>query len=93
VADLGKLASNWQTSAVWTGGDFDYSGFVDVADLGMLASNWQAGVGSPLAPTPAEALASFGLPAAVPEPASGVIAAAAQVALRRRRRPRAPARP
>ena len=26
---------------MWTGGDFDYNGSVDVADLGILASNWQ----------------------------------------------------
>jgi autotransporter-associated beta strand protein len=69
VADLGRLASNWQTATGWSGGDFDYSGFVDVADLGMLASNWQAGAGDPLGPSFAEALAAVGLPgAAVPEP-------------------------
>jgi hypothetical protein len=76
VADLGRLASSWQTSAPWTNGDFDYSGFVDVADLGMLASNWQAGVGSSLGPSLQEALASMGLGhAVVPEPvAIGLIA-------------------
>jgi hypothetical protein len=69
VADLGILASNWQTTAVWTGGDFDFSGVVDVADLGMLASNWQAGVGNPLGPSLDEALSALGLPgASVPEP-------------------------
>jgi hypothetical protein len=69
VADLGTLASNWQTSAPWTSGDFDYSGSVDVADLGLLASNWQAGVGGPLGPSLQEALASVGLGSiAVPEP-------------------------
>jgi hypothetical protein len=70
VADLGNLASSWQTANVWSGGDFDYNGSVDVNDLGLLATNWQAGVGSPLGPDLAAALASFGLPAsAVPEPA------------------------
>jgi arabinogalactan endo-1,4-beta-galactosidase len=81
VADLGRLASGWQTSGVWNVGDFDYSGFIDVADLGMLASNWQAGVSA--SPTPvagdrgalAEAIASLGLPGAtVPEPASALLA-------------------
>jgi hypothetical protein len=69
VADLGNLASNWQSSAYWTGGDFDYNGSVNVNDLGLLASNWQAGVGSPLAPSFASALASVGLGStSVPEP-------------------------
>jgi hypothetical protein len=73
VADLGKLASSWQTNGPWTSGDFDYSGLVDVADLGLLASNWQAGVGSPLGPSLAEALAAVGLSAAaVPEPLAAV---------------------
>jgi hypothetical protein len=88
VADLGKLASNWQTSGPWTSGDFDYSGFVDVADLGLLASNWQNGVGSPLGPSLAEALAAVGLPSsAVPEPASAaaVVTLAGLFAGRRRR--------
>jgi hypothetical protein len=86
VADLGNLASNWQTAAPWTGGDFDYSGFVDVADLGMLASNWQAGVGNPLGPTLADALASLGLPeSAIPEPGSAVVAAACSLLLPCRR--------
>jgi T5SS/PEP-CTERM-associated repeat protein len=95
VADLGALASNWQTSAPWTSGDFDYSGFVDVADLGLLASNWQAGVGSPLGPGGAlsdfaAALAAMGFSGAVvPEPGSALIAAVVAVSrpsLRRRRR-------
>jgi hypothetical protein len=73
VADLGALASAWQTSAPWTSGDFDYSGFVDVNDLGLLASNWQAGVGNPLGPAAGpvafgEALSALGLPTTVPEP-------------------------
>ena len=71
VADLGNLASNWQSSAEWVSGDFDYSGFVDVADLGMLASNWQSGVSTPLAGSLDEILASLGLPSnSVPEPGS-----------------------
>jgi hypothetical protein len=74
VADLGNLASSWQTAAVWTGGDFDYNGTVDVNDLGLLASNWQAGVGNPLGPDLASAIASLGLPSAsVPEPEIGLL--------------------
>jgi hypothetical protein len=66
VADLGVLASNWQsTTGTWATGDFTDDGKVDVADLGLLATNWQAGV--------AGAASSLGLPgassAAVPEPA------------------------
>jgi autotransporter-associated beta strand protein len=83
VADLGALASAWQTESMWTSGDFDYTGFVDVADLGLLASNWQAGAGGTGAqPMPlAAALQSLGLPAsAVPEPAlAGVLAVLALV--------------
>jgi hypothetical protein len=90
VADLGALASNWQTSAVWTGGDFDYNGSVDVNDLGLLATNWQAGVGGPLGPSLAAAAAGLGLPvSAVPEPlTSGVlmVLGSAGLGLRRRRR-------
>jgi hypothetical protein len=68
VADLGKLATAWQTANAWSNGDFDYSGTVNVGDLGLLATNWQAGVGSPLGPGFAEAAAALGLPsAAVPE--------------------------
>jgi hypothetical protein len=87
VADLGNLASSWQTANVWSGGDFDYNGSVDVNDLGLLASNWQAGVGSPLGPDLNTALANLGLPSmAVPEPA-GVVAAGmmGMLMLRRRR--------
>jgi fibronectin-binding autotransporter adhesin len=90
VADLGKLATNWQQVNVWAGGDFDYNASVDVNDLGLLATNWQAGVGNPLGPTLNEALASLGLPsAAVPEPAAmslmGVLSAWSLKRPRRRR--------
>ena len=69
VADLGRLASNWQTSGTWFGGDFDYNGTIDVNDLGLLASNWQAGVGNPLGPSLNDALQALGLPSvSVPEP-------------------------
>jgi autotransporter-associated beta strand protein len=71
VSDLGVLATNWQSSADWSGGDFNYDGFVDVTDLGLLATNWQAGVGNPLgAVSLDQALASLGLTNLnVPEPA------------------------
>jgi hypothetical protein len=90
VADLGVLATNWQTSQPWSGGDFDYNGTVNVNDLGLLATNWQAGVGSPLGPDFATAAAAVGLPsAAVPEPASiGLLALGAFGLNRRTRRSR-----
>jgi autotransporter-associated beta strand protein len=87
VADLGALATAWQTAGTWINGDFDYNNTIDVNDLGILATNWQAGVGNPLGPGSLdEALAQLGLPnVAVPEPVSlGVIAVAAGM-LRRRR--------
>jgi hypothetical protein len=89
IADLGRLASHWQTAGVWSEGDFDYDGSVGVNDLGMLASNWQAGVGNPLGPSLPEALATMGLPnVAVPEPAlAGLLFAAVGSICRRRRRP------
>ncbi len=87
ISDLGSLATNWQTSGVWTGGDFDYSGFVDISDLGKLASNWQAGVGSASGPSFDQALASLGLAgASVPEPAGLVLASLAGLAAARRKR-------
>jgi hypothetical protein len=85
IADLGRLASNWQSSGVWSDGDFDYSGFIDVADLGRLAGNWQQGVGSPLGPSFAEALAAVGLPPVhVPEPTVAGLLPWAVLPLRRR---------
>jgi hypothetical protein len=92
VADLGRLASNWQATGAWSGGDFNYDGTVNVADLGMLASNWQAGMNAPLTPTDGhpwalpEALEALGLPAmSVPEPACAAITPLGLVFLRRRR--------
>jgi hypothetical protein len=88
VADLGALATAWQTAGVWSNGDFDYNGTIDVNDLGKLATNWQAGVGNPLGPSFQEALASLGLPtAAVPEPAAVVcMGLVSLISLARRRR-------
>jgi hypothetical protein len=93
ITDLGNLATSWQTSNVWTGGDFDYNNFVDITDLGMLATNWQAGVGSPLRPESLmEALGSFGLTASVvPEPSIVSLSLASStllLAATRRSRPR-----
>jgi hypothetical protein len=86
VADLGILASNWQTSGTWISADFDGSGFIDVADLGLLATNWQAGIGNPLGPSLNDALVHLGLPtAAVPEPAA-LLALLPGLAARIRRR-------
>jgi secreted trypsin-like serine protease len=94
VTDLGALATNWQTSALWSGGDFNYDNFVDVSDLGELATNWQAGVAaSALGALPFDqALAAVGLGnVAVPEPANlsalavCLAAAASRRPVRRRR--------
>jgi hypothetical protein len=91
VADLGKLATNWQAAGVWTTGDFDYSGLIDVNDLGMLATNWQAGVGNPLEPAFSVAIASLGLPSiAVPEPTLVGLLSIATTAVQLRRRRRLP---
>jgi hypothetical protein len=50
VADLGRLASNWQQSPRrWSEGDFNFDGTVDIADLGLLATNWHTNVSSPTA--------------------------------------------
>lgn len=74
IADLGNLATNWQSSNAWTGGDLNYDGFVDITDLGLLATNWQAGVGNPGSWAFADALASLGLPnVTIPEPATGTV--------------------
>jgi T5SS/PEP-CTERM-associated repeat protein len=86
VADLGALATNWQSNANWLGGDFDFNGTVNVNDLGLLATNWQAGVGGPLSPALDEILMSLGLPSvAVPEPAGLLLCGGSGLCLRRRR--------
>jgi hypothetical protein len=91
VADLGILASHWQSAALWSGGDFDFNGTVDVNDLGLLATNWQVGVGNPLGPGFADALAALGLPeVSVPEPALIGTAVWTSLLLRRRIRGSSP---
>jgi autotransporter-associated beta strand protein len=89
VTDLGSLATNWQAPGIWTSGDFNYDGFIDVTDLGLLATTWQLGVGSPLAVSLTDALASVGLSAtSVPEPATivGWTFIASLTSMRRRAR-------
>jgi hypothetical protein len=89
VADLGNLATAWQTAGVWTDGDFDYNGSIDVNDLGLLATNWQAGVTTPLgAQLLVDALESLGLPAAsIPEPSAMVLSVSfVALSLRRTRK-------
>jgi autotransporter-associated beta strand protein len=87
VADLGNLATAWQSTGTWVNGDFDYNGTINVNDLGLLATNWQDGTVNPLGPSLAEALAQLGLPnVAVPEPTALGAFAAAGLALGRRRR-------
>jgi len=70
VVDLYALALHWNSTNVWTGGDFNYDGQVNLADLQLLALNWTRGAGNPLlAPALDEALTSLGLPQVeVPEP-------------------------
>lgn len=89
IADLGRLASAWQTASHWAYGDFNHDGFIDISDLGGLAGNWQQGVTGPTGPDMnfAAALAQVALPA-IPEPA-GLAAVALAIAagtLRSRRR-------
>jgi hypothetical protein len=56
VADLGKLASNWQQSPRrWSQGDFNFDAAVDVADLSLLATNWQSSLSPPTTPARASA--------------------------------------
>ena len=72
VGDLNILGTNWQQSPdPWGSGDFNVDGIVDVADLNLLALNWQESI-------PAAA-------AAVPEPASFVLALGALLLLMTRR--------
>lgn len=81
IADLGLLASHWQTAGNWLAGDFDHSGFVDITDLGILATHWQAG-----ATSLPDALAQSRLAgAAVPEPQTALLWGAIAIGLTRRR--------
>lgn len=88
IRDLYLLAQSFQSTGLWTSGDFDYNGLVDSVDLGFLARNWQAGVGNPIpAGDLSAALMSVGLPGvSVPEPAGIAIIAATALATTRRRR-------
>jgi hypothetical protein len=86
--DLGQLALSWQHSGTWANGDLNYDGFVDISDLYLLASTWQLGVNNPLPGSSlGAALASFGLPAVVPEPgALSLLGLCGATLLARRRR-------
>jgi hypothetical protein len=90
VVDLGQIALAWSGPGDWINGDFNYDGVVNVRDLYEFALNWQLGVAAPgpAAPSLDLLLSSFGLPPiAVPEPATvGLLAGAALLGLRRRRR-------
>jgi hypothetical protein len=88
VADLGIVATNWQTPGIWTSGDFDQNLQVDVVDLGLLATNWQVGVGnSPGSQSFGDALASLGLPhTSVPEPGAAALLLVPSMLLLRRAR-------
>jgi hypothetical protein len=83
VADLGVLASHWQTAGSWIHGDCDYNGWIDINDLGRLATNWQTGTNN--APLPG-ALASFGLPTTVPESGALLLGAPLVAGMCKRRR-------
>ena len=77
------LAANYgNTSAVWTQGDFNYDGTVNVTDFNILASNFNA---TPIATQALDTAPVLGTLA--PEPASlSVIALGAAAVLGRRRR-------
>jgi len=84
VTDLGALATNWQTSSRWSGGDFNYDAQVNLADFNLLAANFGLSVGGPsLTPQDWSALA-----AAVPEPGGPIVALLSLGFLRRLRRVR-----
>lgn len=83
--DLARLSQHYNGPGDWEDGDFDYNGVVDFTDLVALSQHYNMSLPPPAAPVPAALLAS-----AVPEPASAatLLAAAATLGLRvRRRRP------
>ena len=46
IVDLGRLATNWDTTgepggAMWGQGDFNLDGFINIVDLGILATYWE----------------------------------------------------
>jgi hypothetical protein len=91
-ADLAALAAHWQgTSAVWTSGDFDYNGVVDIHDLLFMAINWGTSVSSasPISGSLPAALALMGLTGtSVPEPLGTAAVVLGLVAASRRQRRR-----
>jgi hypothetical protein len=81
IADLGALASHWNSAGDWTTGDFTDDGRVNVADLKLLASNWNTGAGAAISLD--QLLLIAGLPPIeVPEPASLIGVASLLLALR-----------
>jgi hypothetical protein len=91
-ADLVELARNYNsTSGQWFTGDFDYSGVVDFGDLVALARNYNSSLtasGDVLLGDTSTFAADWALAQSlVPEPATlGLVAGAAVLGLRRRRR-------
>jgi hypothetical protein len=70
IGDFALLAANFNTPAAWNDGDFNYDGVADIGDFALLASKFNQSV----------AVAR----AAVPEPASAILALAALGFMRRR---------
>ena len=83
LQDFNRLASNFGASgAFWHQGDFNYDGNVNLQDFNRLASNFgQSAAGPQVTPQDWAKLA-----AAIPEPAMGMVAVLAVVALLPRRR-------
>lgn len=76
IGDFSRLGANFNQPGGWAAGDFNYDGTVGIADFSLLASAFNQTLP-----------ASLARPGAVPEPAAlGVLAPAAALALRRRRR-------
>jgi len=59
-----RAGDNYGTTsgALWTQGDSDYNGAVDVGDLGALATNYGLGAGSPLSTSSIAAPAASAAP-------------------------------
>jgi hypothetical protein len=81
--DYGRIDSSVGLNvAGWYNGDFNYDGKINVDDYGIIDSNVTV-VGPPLGSAAGPAGASV---AAVPEPAGGIVLAAAGLTMARRRR-------
>ncbi|MDB5324611.1 MAG: sorting protein, partial [Phycisphaerales bacterium] len=74
------------TTGGWMGGDFNYDGVTDFNDFLALQNNFgQSSTGAAAPVTAAQVSAMQAFAAAVPEPVSGMVAAAAMFGLGRRR--------